>query len=271
MNNSFEKINPFENIEGAIQEVKVKSSYIYRCNKCNKCNKCNSEPIRVNVNMDNRWLQTNKLCKKNVTFLTNKNVTSVTDVTKLCSDITPVTFNKKTKEEKCNKHKGAKTGVQEGVVTFVTSVTSKKSKFLEKVKSLLANPTEEELQFLYELYEERAAIIEYDGEYCREMAEKHAMEQIRRLCVAKTEGIDDKGFISTGMTDKDGLPIKVEASYDITKIEENTGKTPPYLKESVLAKGIDLEFQQIKDFLKKSSKAIKEPAYIQNNNIILTR
>ena len=109
----------------------------------------------------------------------------------------------------------------------------------------------EELQTLYEIYEERAAIIEYDGGYCRDMAEKHAMEQSRRLCVAKTEGIDNKGFIPTGMTDKDGLPMKVEASYDITRIEENTGDTPPYLKEQVLVKGIDLESQQIKDFLKK--------------------
>ncbi len=159
------------------------------------------------------------------------------------------------KNERCavkNTLKSREKGLHGVGCTESTPCTPKKKQFQEKIKHLLVNPTEEEMQSLYELYEERAAIIEYDGGYCKEVVEKLALEEIRRLCIAKTKGIDDEGLVATGMDDKDGTAIKVKVNDDITRIEENTEKYPPYLKEKTIVKGIDLELPKIKNFFNKS-------------------
>lgn len=100
---------------------------------------------------------------------------------------------------------------------------------------LLTSISVGQLQTLHELYEERAAIIEYEGEYCKEVAEKLAMQDIRALVEIALNGIKGGVNVSNGI---------------VLSYKENTGKQPPYWIPSKVLKGLDLELPKIKQLLK---------------------
>ena len=68
------------------------------------------------------------------------------------------------------------------IVNYIKSNKQELMKFITSVSS-------EQIQSLYDSFEERAAIIEHDGGYCKELAEKMALEQIRMLCVTREKQI----------------------------------------------------------------------------------
>ena len=84
------------------------------------------------------------------------------------------------------------------------------------------------LKQLYELYEERAGIIEYDGGYCEEVAEKLALQEVLALINSNNT------FISTGI---------------VLSYKDNPKKPPPYCVPNKILKGIDIESPKVKKII----------------------
>ena len=87
------------------------------------------------------------------------------------------------------------------------------------------------LKRLYDLYEERAGIIEYDGEYAREVAEKLALQDVIKLYEA---AINNSSLPDTSI---------------VLSYKENTEKPPPYWTPKKILKGISIESPKVKKIL----------------------
>ena len=109
--------------------------------------------------------------------------------------------------------------------------------FLKNLREKDITLSEESMHFLYELYEERAAIIEHDGSYSREVAQKLALEEIRRLALAKAHGMH--GNTIAGL----------EVSSDIV-LSYKDGKIPGAIEADEVIKGIPLNRPDINAFLR---------------------
>ncbi len=94
----------------------------------------------------------------------------------------------------------------------------------QELLKLLTNIPVKTLKSLHELYEERAGIIEYDGEYAKEVAEKLALQDVIGLL--------------------NGITNNVVLSY-----KESTKKPPPYWIPNKILKGIDIESSKAKTIL----------------------
>ena len=118
---------------------------------------------------------------------------------------------------------GTKKGGLSDSVSSAPSVSSKNSNILEKIKLLLPSLSKEEINYYYELFEERAAILEYDADYRRGRAEECAMNEIVGLCEARRQG---KEFVSQD--------IEI---YN----EDEKATTAPYWKKIKEVKGMNVK------------------------------
>ena len=84
----------------------------------------------------------------------------------------------------------AKTEGLSGTVPLYRVYRAKIVLLLEKIKTLLPGSSEEEINYYYDLLEERAGTLEYDAGYTREEAEKQAIEEIKQLCKERNQTIE---------------------------------------------------------------------------------
>ena len=253
-NKSIDMSNFFKNLDDIIEEYKIRSDDTDDAydNKLYNANKGAYSVVNYKKTPDDKdkVLTTNskKSSSKKQSFTTN-NAGKKGDYNKESSS----SKGSKAKNQSTNKGiddlikflKNEGSSNKKESEKYIKEVKSEENKYLKNIKSLLANPTEEELQFLHELYEERVVIIEYDGGLSKREAQEYALEEIERLCEAKTKGIDEKGFTPDGF----------EVSRDTTiYIVNNTSKKPPYWIPDRVLKGIDLKSPQIKGFLEKSNR-----------------
>lgn len=94
----------------------------------------------------------------------------------------------------------------------------------QELLKLLTNIPVKTLKSLHELYEERAGIIEYDGGYAKEVAEKLALQDVIGLL--------------------NGITNNIVLSY-----KESTKNPPPYWIPNKILKGIDIESSKAKTIL----------------------
>jgi len=94
----------------------------------------------------------------------------------------------------------------------------------QELLQLLTNIPVKTLKSLHELYEERAGIIEYDGEYAKEVAEKLALQDV----IGLLNGVSNDTVLS---------------------YKESTKKLLPYWIPDKILKGIDIESSKAKTIL----------------------
>jgi len=94
----------------------------------------------------------------------------------------------------------------------------------QELLQLLTNIPVKTLKSLHELYEERAGIIEYDGEYAKEVAEKLALQDV----IGLLNGVSNDTVLS---------------------YKESTKKLLPYWIPNKILKGIDIESSKAKTIL----------------------
>ena len=105
-----------------------------------------------------------------------------------------------------------------------TAIGEEIKKNKQELLKLLTSVSPKALKHLHELYEERAGIIEYDGEYAKEVAEKLALQD--------------------AMSALKGVSASIVLSY-----KDNPTNPPPYWVANKVLKGIDIESSKVKIIL----------------------